>query len=214
MFLERFREKGYTMINHVQRLFFTVCFSVFLVLSIHAVANAGEPTEQLKLTIDSIISILKNKELKKPEKTDQRRAAIRKAVDKSFDFEEMARRSLALNWRQRTPEERKEFVSLFSDLIEKTYVRKIEKYEDEKVTYIDEKIEGEFAVVKTKILTKKDTEIPIDYKILKKNSRFEVYDIIIEGVSLVNNYRTQFNKIISSGSYEELVKKIKSKTVE
>ncbi|BCB96406.1 toluene tolerance protein [Dissulfurispira thermophila] len=182
---------------------------------IHAVdVYADTPTQQVKQTVDKVLDILKNKELKRPEKTKERRALIRKTVLERFDFEEMAKRSLALHWRNRTPEERKEFVPLYTDLLERSYIKKIESYTDEKILYIGEKIEGEYSEVNTKIVTKRNVEVPIDYKLLRKNGKWEVYDVVIEGVSLVNNYRTQFNKIIRTNSYEELVKRMKNKQEE
>ena len=192
---------------------FVLLVSISLFAFFPPVTQAGEPTEQVKQTVDAVIKILNNKELKKPEKQSERRLKIRETVEKRFDFEEMAKRSLALHWKNRTPQEQKEFVSLFSDLIEDTYIRKIERYEDEKVTYTEEKTDGSYATVRTKIITTKEIEIPVDYKIFKKEQKWEVYDIIIEGVSLVNNYRTQFNQIIRSGSYEELVTRLKKKVM-
>ncbi len=175
-------------------------------------ALAGEATDQVKETVDQVIDVLNNKELKKPDKKELRRKKLREIVDKRFDFEEMAKRSLALNWNKRTPEEKKEFVALFSDLLENTYIRKIERYEDEKVVYTDERIEGSYADVKTKIVkTKQEVEIPVEYKIFKQKDKWEVYDVIVEGVSLVNNYRNQFNSIIRSESYAGLVKRLKEK---
>ncbi|MDI6729269.1 MAG: ABC transporter substrate-binding protein [Thermodesulfovibrionales bacterium] len=177
-------------------------------------AYADTPTQQVKQTVDKVLDILRNKELKKPEKTKERRALLRKTISERFDFEEMAKRSLALHWRKRTPEERKEFVPLYTDLLERSYIKKIESYTDEKILYIDEKINGEYSEVNTKIVTKRNVEIPIEYRLLRKNGKWEVYDVIIEGVSLVNNYRTQFNKIIRTNSYEELVKRMKNKQEE
>lgn len=177
-------------------------------------AYAGEPTNQVKQTVDKVLDILRNKELKKPEKTRERRAAIRKAVSERFDFEEMAKRALGLHWRKRTPDERKEFVSLFTDLLERSYIKKIESYSDEKILYVGENVESEYAVVRSTIITKRNVEIPVDYRLLEKNGKWEVYDVVIEGVSLVNNYRTQFNKIIRTNSYEELVKRMKNKQEE
>ena len=177
-------------------------------------AYADTPTQQVKQTVDKVLDILKNKELKKPAKTKERRALIRQTVSERFDFEEMAKRSLALHWRKRTPEERKEFVPLYTDLLERSYIKKIESYTDEKILYLNEKINGEYAEVDTKIVTKRNVEIPIEYRLLRKNGKWEVYDVIIEGVSLVNNYRTQFNKIIRTDSYEDLVKKMKNKQEE
>ncbi len=175
---------------------------------------SATPTNQIKETVDKVLGILMNKELKRPEKTLERRALIRKVVDERFDFEEMARRSLGIHWRDRTTEEKKEFVPLFSDLLERSYIKKIEAYTDEEIIYISESVEGEYATVKTKIITKRKIEIPIDYRLLKKNTKWEVYDVIIEGVSLVGNYRTQFNKIIRTESYAALIKRLKDKQEE
>jgi len=194
---------------------FCLLLSSFLFLSILSInVYAGDPTNLMKQTIDKVIDILKNKELKKTEKTNERRVAIRKVVGERFDFEEMAKRSLALHWKKRTPEERKEFVPLFSDLLERSYIKKIEGYTDEKFLYTDEKIDVDYAVVNTRIITKRNVEIPIEYRLLNKNGKWEVYDVVIEGVSLVNNYRNQFNTIIRRNSYEELVKRMKNKQEE
>jgi phospholipid transport system substrate-binding protein len=177
-------------------------------------AYADTPTQQVKQTVDKVLDILRNKELKRPEKNKERRTVIRRTISERFDFEEMAKRSLALHWKKRTPEERKEFVPLYTDLLERSYIKKIESYTDEKILYIDEKINGEYAEVDTKIVTKRNVEIPIEYRLLKKDGKWEVYDVVIEGVSMVNNYRTQFNKIIRTDSYEELVKRMKNKQEE
>ncbi len=191
--------------------FFAACLIVLLMA---AYGHAGEPTDIAKQTTDKVIDILKNKEMRKADKTKERRAAIRKVVGEHFDFEEMAKRSLARYWRQRTPEEKKEFVALYSDLLERTYIRKVESYSDEKITYGEESGDSAYAVVKTKIITRKNIDIPVEYRMEKKSGKWAVYDVVIEGVSLVNNYRNQFNKIITSGSYEELVRKLKNKETE
>jgi phospholipid transport system substrate-binding protein len=190
-------------------LFVSISLSAFSPL----ITEAGEPTDQVKQTVDAVINILNNKELKKPENRAERQKKIRETIEKRFDFEEMAKRSLALHWKKRTPQEQKEFTSLFSDLLEDTYIRKIERYEDEKVVYTAEKTEGPYATVRTRIVTTKGTEIPVDYKIFKKDQKWEVYDIFVEGVSLVNDYRSQFSEIIRAGSYEDLVQKLKKKAL-
>ncbi len=211
MYSERYKGEVMSKKISIKSFVFFICFSFFVVFPLKAIA--GEPTEQVKQTVDAVIQILNNKELKKPEKLDERRSKIRETVEKRFDFEEMAKRSLAVHWKDRTPQEKQEFTSLFSDLLEDTYIRKIERYEDEKVVYTDERTDGPYAMVRTKIVTTKEIEIPVDYKIFKKGQKWEVYDIIVEGVSLVNNYRTQFNQIIRSGSYEDLVQKLKKKVL-
>jgi phospholipid transport system substrate-binding protein len=190
-------------------LFLAIVWFVFLTSLPYA--NAGEPTDQLKQSIDAVIAVLTNKELNKPDKEAERRAEIRKIVYDRFDFREMARRALALNWRQRTPDEKKEFVSLFADLIEQSYIRKVERYSGEKVQYGEKYTYDHNALVRTKVITKTNTEIPIDYMLLKEGTKWLVYDVKIEDVSLVNNYRTQFEDIINSGSYKDLVSRLKKK---
>lgn len=177
-------------------------------------ASAGEPTEQIRKTVDALTNILNDKDLKKPEKKTERRAKLRKTIRENFNFDEMAKRSLGLHWKGRTPEEQKEFVALYTELLENTYFRRIERYEGEKVNYTDEKIDDAYALVKTIVIVPNKPTIPIDYRITKKESGWSIYDINIEGVSLVNNYRTQFNSIIRSHSYEELVKRLKNKTIQ
>jgi phospholipid transport system substrate-binding protein len=192
----------------------TTFLILLFALLLPSAVQAGEPTEELKKSVDAVIDVLKDKELKKPGNTKERRAKIRKIVNGRFDYEEMAKRSLALHWRKRTPEERKEFVPLYSDLLERTYIDKIEKYQDEEVLYVGELTEGQNALVKTKVITTQDVEIPISYRLYKKADGWKVYDVIIEGVSLVQNYRSQFNSIIRSDSYQVLVKRLKDKVAQ
>ncbi len=174
--------------------------------------QASEITDQLKDTIDSVIALLRDPALKGPEKKDERRARIREAVRERFSFPEMARRSLGRHWRNRTDEERKEFVKLFSSLIENSYIGRIEDYSDEEVLFLNEKVIKNKAEVKTRIVSGAGTEIPINYRLFKDRSgRWLVYDVVVEGVSLVRNYRTQFDRTIRSLSYEGLVKEIRSK---
>src|SRR5208283_5742985 len=143
---------------------FSGCLIVLLFV---AAACAGEPTVLVKQTTDKVLDILKNKEMKKPGKTKERRAAIRSTISERFDFEEMAKRSLARYWNQRTPDEKKEFVALYSDLLERTYIRKIETYTDQQFIYGEETDDGDYAVVRTKIVTRKDVDVPIEYRMQK-----------------------------------------------
>jgi phospholipid transport system substrate-binding protein len=177
-------------------------------------ALAGVPSEQLRGQIDRVIKILEDPELKKEGHAKDRRTAVRKIANDIFDFSETARRSLGRHWQGRTPAERDEFVQLFSDLLERSYISKIETYGGEKIAYLGDSIEGEQAKVQTKLLTKGGGEIPIEYRMHKKGDRWLVYDVVIEGVSLVANYRTQFNKIIQTSSFQELVNKMKNKQQE
>ena len=180
-----------------------------------AEARAGQPTEQLRTQIDRVIKVLEDPELKKDTRLKERRAAVRKIANDIFDFGETAKRSLARHWPPRTPAEREEFIALFADLLERSYISKIELYGGEKIGYIGETVESDLATVRTKLVTRQQTEIPVDYRMmLKRGDRWLVYDIIIEGVSLIANYRVQFNKIITTSSYQELVKRMKAKQEE
>jgi len=174
-------------------------------------AAAGPPTDQLKSAIDRVVRILEDPSLKGDDRVGDRRTAVRKIADEIFDFSEIARRALARHWQPLTDKQRAEFVSLFSDLLERSYMSKIELYGGEKIQYIGERVEGETASVSTRIVTKNGTEVPIDYRLLKKGDRWLVYDVNIEGVSLVSNYRTQFNKIIQTASFEDLILKLRAK---
>lgn len=187
--------------------------SLLLVVGVSVPVLAEEPTEQIKQTTDKILSVVKDPALKSPSKAQERRRLIRKAVGERFDWEEMARRSLGRYWAQRTAEEKKEFVPLFSELVERTYMSKLEDYSGEKVRYDGETKEGDYVVVKVNIITQKNKDIPVHYRLKKEKGGNEwlVYDVLIEGVSLVNNYRTQFNSIILQSSYENLVKRLKAK---
>lgn len=178
-----------------------------------APARAGEPTEQLRKTVDAVIEVLRNKELQRPGNEAKRSADIMKLVKERFDFREMAKRSLALYWRQRTEQEKDEFVPLYTDLLEHTYIAKIERYQNEKVLYGDEHVDDGYATVETKIISDVGP-IPVNYRLMNRSGEWLVYDVVIEGVSLVNNYRTQFQSIIASSSYENLLRKIREKVAE
>jgi len=176
-----------------------------------APARAGAPLDQLRAQIDRVLKILDNPDMKKDGRAKDRRAAVRKIADDIFDFQETAKRSLARHWQARTAAEREEFVRLFADLLERSYLSRIELYGGEKIAYLGDATDGDQALVRTRIVTKGGAEVPIEYRMLKKGDRWLVYDVVIEGVSLVANYRTQFNKIIQTSSYAELVKKMKVK---
>ena len=177
-------------------------------------AWAGVPTEKVKETADKIIAIVSDPSLKDPAKAAQRRERIRRTVDDLCDWEEMSRRSLGRHWAQRTEQEKKEFVHLFGQLLERTYIDKVEGYSGEKVNYLGERVDGDYAEVDVKIVTNKNTEIPVIYRMRAKDQKWWVYDMVIEGVSLVNNYRTQFSDIMAKSSFEGLMKKLREKSAE
>jgi phospholipid transport system substrate-binding protein len=176
--------------------------------------EAGVPTDQLRGATDRVLKVLQDAELKQPARREARRQEIRSIADEIFDWQETGKRALARHWQGRSPSEQQEFSTLFADLIERSYISKIEQYAGERVVYAGETVEGDQATVRTKLITKSNTEIPIDYRMQKEGDRWRAYDVIIEGVSLVSNYRTQFNRIIQQSGYPELVNKMKSKQEE
>jgi phospholipid transport system substrate-binding protein len=179
-------------------------------LSAPGPASAGDPTDQIRGAIDRGIAILKRPDLKAKEKREERREALRKELFPSFNFEEMAKRSLGVHWKDRTPQEREEFTRLFRNLLENAYAGKIEGYKGEKILYRKESVDLPYAEVNTVIVMLQGDEIPVDYRVLKNGARWKIYDIVIEGVSLVNNYRSQFAGILQKSSYPELVRRLKS----
>jgi phospholipid transport system substrate-binding protein len=196
-------------------MYFNVFFQevvLFLVVFVLAVpATAGEPTGQMKETIDKAISILSDPALKDPNRSEERRRLIRRVADERFNWEEMARRALAEHWKKVTDEDKKEFVRLFADLLERTYMKRIENYSGDKVIYERERIEGNYSIVGVKIYTSKNAEIPVEYRLRKHGSNWLIYDVSIEGISLVSNYRSQFSNVLQRSSYAELLAQLRKK---
>ncbi len=194
----------------------TLAVALVLVLAMARLSASTETTAMtatVRSAIDRAFVVLNDPALMGKEHTAERRAKVRAAIEDAIDFEEMTKRSLGIHWRKRTDAERGEFTALFSELLEDSYMDKIEANYDAKVYFKGEKInkKGTRGVVKTLVVTRKDTEVPIDYRMMKKGKGWVAYDIVIEGVSLVSNYRTQFNQIIQNSSYEDLVKGLKKK---
>ena len=175
-----------------------------------APSRAGEPTDQVRGAIDRVLEILKKKDLQAKERRTERRALLREEISRSFDFDEMAKRSLGPAWRQRTPEERKEYVALFRQVLENSYLGKVEAYQGEKIRYVKDSVEeGRIATVETLIVTGKGQEIPLNYRMMKVKSEWRVYDVVIEEISLVNNYRSQFAGILQRSSFQDLLARLR-----
>jgi phospholipid transport system substrate-binding protein len=172
-------------------------------------AEAGEPQDKVRQTTDEVLTITADKGLQPQE----RRAKIRQAVLQRFGFEEMAQRSMGQHWRTLTPQQRQEFVELFTELLERSYMNRIEGYKagPQGVRYPKEEINGDQAIVHTEITRERDLPAMVNYHLLHKDGDWKVYDILMEGVSLVNNYRTQFNTIMLKDSYAGLVKQMRTK---
>lgn len=189
---------------------------ILLAISMVFAANTvfASVTDTVKKTVDSVVHIVTDPEMKKKSNETKRRSSIKTAISTIFDSQEMSKRTLARHWRDRTPVEQKQFTELFADLLENSYVSKIESYNDEKILYTKEAIDGSYAEVKSKVVTARNDEYTLDYRLHKQGDKWMVYDVVIEGVSLVSNYRTQFNKIINSEGYAGLVKKLQAKNDE
>ena len=190
---------------------FLLALSMGVTLLMVSDALAGPATDQLRTSVDLVLKILSDPELKKEARSLERRRAIRAVANQIFDFGEISRRSLAQHWQARTPAEREEFTRLFGDLLEQSYISKIENYSGEKIQYLGEAVDGDRAVVRTLIVTKQGTAIPVDYRMFPQSERWRAYDVTLEGVSLVANYRAQFNTIIQRSGYPDLVAKLKTK---
>jgi phospholipid transport system substrate-binding protein len=177
-------------------------------------AEAATPTEQVRTAIDRVLQLVQDPALRAPARAEERRRQIRTVANEIFDWQETGKRALARHWQARTPQQREEFSALFADLVERSYVSKIEGYTGEKIVYGSETVEGEQATVRTRLVTRNNTEIPIDYRLSRTGDRWRVYDVLIEGVSLVASYRNQFNRVIQQSGYDELIRKMKSKQEE
>jgi phospholipid transport system substrate-binding protein len=189
----------------------TASVGTILALVIPSGALASTPTQELRGHVDQVIKILQRSDLQGDDKTTERRTAVRKVANDIFDFQETAKRSLGRHWQDRTPAEREEFTRLFADLLEHAYISKIDRYSGENVNYVGESVEGDQATIRTKILTKQGSQVPVDYRMLRQADHWRVHDVIIEGVSLIANYRTQFNKVIQTSSFDDLVARLRSK---
>ncbi len=192
----------------LKRILLVLAASIFF-----ASAACASPTDDVKKTVDEVVRIVADKDMKKNE--TKRRQALKKTISVIFDYSEMAKRSLGKHWNVRSPADKKQFSELFATLLENSYAGKIESYNNEKIVYIKEYMEDDdHAVVKSKVVTAARDEFTLDYHLFKQDGKWMVYDVVIEGVSLVSNYRSQFNKIITANGYDRLVKKLQSKNEE
>jgi len=196
----------------------TAVLALAVLFCLGSSAEAGQITDNLKLVVDKVLTLLKDPAYTAPQKKDERTRLIHETASGTFDWEEMARRTLGPHWRDITTEQQKQFIDIFVDFLERTYISKIELFLQESkdftaknISYIQETIEQErYALVETKILLN-DKELPLNYKLINKSGRWVVYDLTIEGVGLVANYRTQFNDILANGSFKTLIDKLKAK---
>ncbi|MBW2334500.1 MAG: ABC transporter substrate-binding protein [Deltaproteobacteria bacterium] len=195
-----------------------VVFVLMVSLTSFVWAAPGPVTDCLKGTLDKIIDILNDPSLKTSGKENERRNTLLKLIKDRFDEEAFSRRALGVQWKKRTKEEKQEFVEIFSDLLERTYLKKIDDYlakagnfSGKNIAYLNETVKGRYVIVKTKVIVNDETQIPVLYLFANKQGKWLAVDIAIEGVSLVKNYRAQFKEILANSSFAELITKLKSK---
>lgn len=189
-----------------------ILFFCIILLGFPFKAEAGAPTETIRSMVDEVIRLLNDPSLQGPAKRHLLRQRVKEVVDLRFDYEEMAKRSLGATWGKLTPAQRSEFTRLFAELLEVSYSDKLEQYSGETVSYLSETQDGDYAEVRT-VLVRRNDRIPMNYRLLNQ-SRWMIYDVVIEGVSLVSNYRSQFQQVISQSSYAELVRRLRNRVNE
>ena len=188
---------------------------ILLALAEFGIASAllaGEPLEVIKVSADRAIQILKDPQFQAKEKKKERIQRLKEIANPLFDFEEMARRSLGPHWRRRSPQEQKEFVKLFRDFVEKTYSNNVDLYAGERIVMGKENIDNDYAQVDSSFVNPKGEEFSVVFRLRRTEGKWKVYDALVENISIVNNYRSQFDRVISKSSFEELIRLLKEKT--
>jgi phospholipid transport system substrate-binding protein len=194
-------------IRHGKRLI--LCSLILFLTSYPARALAESPTGQLKGTVERVVEILARQDLKGEMARSERRALLRKEIRPLFLFSEMARRSLGSHWDIRTPAEREEFTDLFTLILEDSYLGKIESYGGGTIRYVEETVKPPRAVVKTVVAAEGSREVSADYRMLYREDRWRIYDVLVDGVSVLNNCRSQFGSMLRYYSFETLIRKLK-----
>jgi phospholipid transport system substrate-binding protein len=186
---------------------------VFLTLLVlpSGAAIAGEPTDQVRGTVDQVLAVLREPNLDSPEGKKERRDRLNEIISARFDFAEMARRSLGAEWRRITPEQQQEFVELFTELLRNAYTGNIDSYKGEKVSYTRETRDENYAVVETMLQSPEGAQYAIDYRLQLFDGEWKVYDVVIENISMVNNYRAQFTRVINRSTFDGLLRALRDR---
>ena len=184
--------------------------AMWLLLAAHPAAS-DTPIQVVQTAVEQVVQVVQESDLEKPDAAARHRGQIQRIAEQLFDFPEMARRTLAQHWKDRSAQERDEFVRLFRDFLGRAYFGRLEKYSGERIVYVGETVDGEYATVRSKIVTGNGTEIPVDYRLHMVGARWAVYDVAVQGVSFVSSYRSQFNRIIQTSSYDTLLRELRLK---
>ena len=194
-----------------KNIFTGLSIAVFIIMLFTCNAQAGVATDRIKTATDKLIEILNNHDLDPPEMAEKRASMIRKTVDTVFDWGAFSQRALGRHWRKLTKEEKKEFIPLFGQLIERTYMDKTRQYSGQQMNFLSEETDEKYGTVEAEVIIKNETNIPIQFRVIKRNEKWFIYDVRVEGVSLVNNYRDQFNEIMTKSGYKVLISRLKTK---
>jgi phospholipid transport system substrate-binding protein len=191
--------------------FFRHFIAIFIIMLLSISILAGEATDRIKAATDKLIEIVSSHDLDQPEMAEKRARMIRETVDTVFDWSAFSQRALGKHWSTLSQPQKKEFILFFGQLLERTYMDKTRQYSGEKIIYLDEKIDGKYGVVGAKVTLNGGKDVAIEYRIIKPKDKWFIYDVYVEGISLVSNYRSQFNIILTKSGYDELIKKLKTK---
>ena len=187
-----------------------VLVGLFMIVNLPEPSRAGGASDQVRQSVEAVLRIVRGQEISGASAI-QRRDELRKIIAARFDFGEMSKRALGAEWRRRTTEEQSEFAQLFAGLLENAYLKQIEAIKHEQVTFGRERIDGKAAEVETSVLTKENKELSIDYRLISTNGQWRVYDVVIEDVSLVNNYRSQFNRLLAKMPFDQLLRDLRAR---
>ena len=188
------------------------CLALALTLYVgETLARAGEPLELVKSVGERVIAVLQDPKLKSPDKKKERVERLKEIINPIFDYDEMARRTLGAHWRRRTPAEQQEFLKLFRVFLEKVYAEKVDLYEGERALFGRETIDQDYAEVESKVTNSKGEESPVVSRLKRTDGKWKVYDVVVENISIVNNYRSQFDRVITKSSFDELKRLLREK---
>jgi len=188
-------------------------FAAWLMIAGAVAAPTTGPRETVESAVVRVVGVLQKTDASGRVPND-RGVEIKRIARGLFDFDEIARRALSRHWAGRTHDEQTEFIGLFTDLLERSYMNRIEAYAGERILYTAEAVDGTYATVRSKVLTQRRSEILLDYKMHLRDSRWQVYDVLIDGVSFVSTYRSQFDRVIQAESYGALVERLRKRNLD
>lgn len=195
----------------MKKKFISHLTAIFILLFFSLAIKAGEATDRIKAATDKLIEIVSNHDLDAPGMAAKRAKMIRETVDTVFDWSAFSQRALGKHWSTLNQPQKKEFIFFFGQLLERTYMDKTRNYSGEKMIFLNEKIDGKYGVIGAKVALGSGKEVALEYRVIKPTDKWFIYDVYVEGISLVSNYRSQFSTILSKSGYDELLKRLKTK---